>query len=370
MKKLLLLFVILYVNLVYSQSPCGVGYSFNTYSHANCIYKFVPVVPPGVTIDSFYWRASVSGTACHDYIKTILSTDTAFYTFCFYGNHDVTMIVFINGGSPCYVTQTINVTCSGALFCNPDPGNDSIPDPVVEITYIKPDTCAVQGSPKPNCMSRWNGSQYNISCGWKWAIRIPPSSYNCEIFSYWLQYIDATSCDSVCTYLTLTPGVTYCIITKINESVYIVADGNHCCMPTGYQRGFIFTPTPSGSLSNITHPSTTYGICGANRCPTSGSCTENQQTMNLTSGWPGSHCFKGGGTKLEYRDQRILEDNANIEQGVTIYNTQGIAVFKGNWKFGNPNNLTLNWPNNLGIGLYLIEFENSKGRVAKLLKFY
>jgi hypothetical protein len=211
------------------------------------------------------------------------------------------------------------------------------------------------------------GPLFNIACGWKWAIRIVPSSYNCEMFSYSMKYIDpgsgSNNCGSTCTIISLTPGTEYCINAKQDEDIIIKAVANVCCLPAGYERNYTFTPTRTAS--SIGHPNTTYGQCMAYRCPLSGSCSEDQVALN-SAGPITLSCFTGK-QDPQQRDKSDKGNNVNIEQDIIIYNIQGIEVFRGKWKFGDITNYQLNWPIRIGQGLYLVKFQNSES-IFKLFK--
>ncbi len=392
MKLLLFLFALLFIanHSIYSQGACGAGYGFNV-SNSGCSYTFTPFFPrPHPCIAYLRWGFASTGTygrTCTDGFVT----DTfglSSYEFCFYGDQDVYMYIKFCDSSTCYVVHTVSpsyTTCYPALFCNPDPGNDSIPDPQVEITYIQPDTsCGIKSDAGwHGCMSVTGGGGYYTACSWEWAIRIVPSSTNCEYFTYWMQYIDGhisgQGCDSNCHYMVLTPGVVYCIVARIRQTIVIVAEGNHCCLPDGYRRGFIWTPEPDELSITYPIPGWNWGVC-TNRCKNYESCNEYTQTMDQTD-LPVTHCFTGGknktsalsGKKLLNTDQinfRILGENAFIGQHVSIYNLDGVEVFKGIWKFGDPSDFYLKWPNNLGTGLYFVKFQNSAGKgYTKLYKF-
>ncbi len=212
--------------------------------------------------------------------------------------------------------------------------------------------------------------QYDIACGWTWGLRVPP--YLCDgIFSYYVEYYDVSNgCDNpgTCAHLALDTTV-QCITAKIGEPIYVVVSGNHCCLPAGFQRAFIWEPDVT-TYTPIGRPTIDdYGVCTMYRtCPgNSGNCVEDQQQCCETSGWP-APCFTGGGKKTEQRVYRIFEENANIEQNIYIYNMLGVVVFNGRWKFGDPENFNIQWPSDVRSGLYLVKFQNSE-KLTKLYKF-
>lgn len=390
MKPLLFLFALFFIanHSIYSQGACGAGYGFNV-SNSGCSYTFTPFFPrPHPCIAYLRWGFASTGTygrTCTDGFVT----DTfglSSYEFCFYGDQDVYMYIKFCDSSTCYVVHTVSpsyTTCYPALFCNPDPGNDSIPDPLVEITYIRPDTsCGVKaGEGWHACMYNTNNSGgFWTACAWQWAIRIVPTTYRCEYFTYWIQYIKFDGCDSICHYFVLTPGETYCIIARIRETIVIVAEGNQCCFPDGYRRGFMWTPEPSTVGITYPVPGWNWGVC-TNRCHEYESCNENQEIMDQTD-LPVTHCvtLTGGNNKtylsgkrnidVESNNFRILGENAYIEQQLEIYDLQGRITFKGKWKFGDPSQLFLNWPSGFKEGIYFVKFQNSFNKgYTKLFKF-
>jgi hypothetical protein len=382
LKALSFFLAFLFANSIYSQgTPCGLGYSITVAYVNNCNYTFTPSLPGGApAVDWYHWTIGSPGSygiTC-DTFATSAGAPTLNYSFCFSGNQVVTLFINFQNGTTCYVQTTVNVTCTSGIGCDPDVQSASIPDPLVEITYVGPDyTCgnmAGSGWHGSACMYQAaGGGGFDYACGWKWNVRIVPSTANCEYFLYHMQYIESSggpggNCDSSCRYITLTPGTDYCISAKIRESIVIWADGAHCCIPASYQTGYIWTPTPNcGQPGTICGPTGIVGVCGNSRCPLRGNCTENQTAMNNTS-LPLTHCFTGP-KRTEQRISSILNENANIEQFVLIYNVQGDVVYKGKWKFGEASMAFLNWPSGIPFGLYFVRFQNSKdGVLSKLFK--
>jgi hypothetical protein len=376
MKNLIYLCLLLFANSIYG-GTCNGNYTFSYGTYINCTYWFLPSVPGSPTIDHITFRVSSTGTyaASCDTARKQISSDTFGFRFCFSGNHDVTMDITFSGGSTCTVTQTINVTCTGADVCNPDPArSEPITNPTVEVTYLSPDTCNFNSVNTVNgCMSSQIGggsSNYFIACGWQWAIRVPPSSAACHKFTYYVQYDSITSCGNYTCVQRAFDTTVICIRAYIDQTIYIVATSSSCCLPTGYQRGYYWTPTPAGGVyTTIDDPTPTVStLCSAYRhCNDYTYCVQSPQTMNQTSGWPGS-CFTGGG-RTEQRYFIQSDDNFTKEQEVIIYTIQGIEVFRGKWRFGDSSNLYLNWPSGIGSGLYLVKFQDAKKGLKKLYKF-
>ncbi|MBK8449264.1 MAG: T9SS type A sorting domain-containing protein [Saprospiraceae bacterium] len=374
--KLITFFVlIIFTQSMYGQSACSAQYDFTMVGDSNtCVYTFTPNTFPGSpSVCSIDWVIGSTGTyglACD---PGPMTANPLTYSFCFDGYYNITMNVRFCSGAYCYVTKVLYVRCLGATKCDPDPNRiTSIPDPKVEITYIEPDTCNFSsGSPVSGCMSYGNGMNgYYISCGWKWAIRVHPSS--CNFFTYYVQYDSIRSCGNYsCVTRSLDTNI-ICIKAYIDRPIYIVATAFGCCIPAGYQRGYIWTPSPDGGVYTIIDdPDPIVSVyCSAYRhCTNYTYCTENPQTMNQTSGWPGTTCFWAG-NKTEQRDNLKAVEHFNIEQNIVIYNIQGKEVFKGRWIFGDPSNLYLNWPDHITSGLYFIKFQHSTEKsLVKLYKF-
>ncbi len=378
MKKILL-FLLLGLRLN-SQAVCGLGYDFNYSTTAGgCDYTFTPVIPGGApSIAWFEWIISSTGTYGVECDQ--LDGNPLYYTFCFYGYHKVTMIIHFTSGLPCKVEKTIYVTCSNALLCNPDPSNNSIPDPTVEITYIDPESnCGILSLPKQGCMYATCTGGFCIACGWHWAIKIPETEYNCELFTYRLEYVDVDDCDNgTLTCINLTPGTVYCIFAKLDEDIIIVADGNHCCLPANYQRAFIWHPEPCNSSPGIWDPCPgyDYGECIYRCTPleSNNPCDESSPlTMSQSTSIPSLSCFRSKNDNKSYlytktknsthwnisNNYLTLQENSNKNQEVIIYNVHGQLVFQGEWNFGNSNGFNLNWPEKLEFGCYFVKFPNS-----------
>jgi hypothetical protein len=370
MKLYILLFSLLIVNSIHSQGPCGVTYDWSvTGSATTCTDTFYPSIPVSPAVCNITWIISSSGdygVACD---LTEFDTDTLIYRFCFDGYFVITMRVYFCGGGYCDVTKTVYISCLEGDECDPDPERASTPaDPSVEITYIKSETCAVRQLPVSGCMSvSAGGGNLYISCGWKWALRVPPNIYDCHAWTFYVQYEKINSCGShSCDLIYLDTSIT-CIDAYIDQTIYVVATANSCCLPDGYQRGKHWTPTSSAGVYNtISDPNPTVStLCTAYRdCPSYTYCVSNPITLDETSGWPAT-CF-GGGSKVEQRIKIKLNNDLSREQDIVIYNVQGIEVFNGKWKFGDPSQLHLNWPKQIESGLYLISFEGK--RLLKLFK--
>jgi len=383
----------LFANLIYSQATCGGGYNFTSSSTVTpCTYTFVPVLPIGhPCITNVTWTINSPGTYGSECDRRITDTLGLTYQFCFYGNHVIKMFIRFCDNSVCVVSQTINISCTGAVFCNPDPGNDSIPDPTVEITYIDPESnCGVLSSPKAGCMYESCGLNcYIVACGWHWAIRIPESEYNCDLFTFRLEYIDVDDCDDgTVTCVDLIPGTIYCIFAKLDEDIIIEAIGNSCCMPANYHRAFIWHPVPcgGGGLAGIRDPCPGWdfgnGDCNDRCTPAEEPCTEDVQQISQSTGIPSPSCLTGGKNKkhsalsgkkdifgnFNIKDGGIytLEENFDLNSYVSIMNIHGIEIYNGIWQFGSLK--TPNWPNNMESGLYFVKFKNSSGN--QLRKFF
>lgn len=369
LKALSFLFACLLSNSIYS-APCGAPWGINASATlASCTYTFTPILPtPPPTGLTFDWEIRSSGSAsanCDSYRNQHSLT----YQFCFYGLHDVIMTVH-NGMTTCEVTIQVNVTCAGAFECDNDPTHaDHHPCPLIEISYIDAPICTTMLGTLSGCMYTGIGAGVNdIACGWRWGLRVPP--YVCDgIFSYYVEYYDVSNgCDNpgTCTHLALDTTV-QCIIAKMGEPIYVVVSGNHCCLPAGFQRAFIWEPEVTNYTPIDAPTMDKYGVCYGGNCPgNSGNCVEDQQQCCLTSGWP-APCFTGG-KKTEQRVHRIFEENANIEQNIYIYNMLGVVVFNGKWKFGDPENFNIQWPSDVRSGLYLVKFQNAE-KLTKLYKF-
>lgn len=363
-----------------SQTVCGLGYDFNYSTTAGgCDYTFTPVIPGGApSIAWFEWVISSTGTYGVECDR--LDGNPLYYTFCFYGYHKVTMIIHFTSGLPCKVEKTIYVTCSNALLCDPDPSTGTKPVPVVEITYIDPASCNITNAPILGCMydSSYNSSTmswvYANSCGWHWAIKIPANQYNCEIFNFKIEYYDLGTCsDSTLTCHQLYPGVTYCIFARLNKKIKIVAEANHCCLPANYKRGFEWQPIPNNS-PGIYDPDPTFGICTYRCTQFNIPCNENQNDIDLSgSSVPSISCFRGetkGSNWLKGKvvdklpknslntDLKLLEKYAGIQTNLVFWNLNGELVFKGNLEFISKNVSSLNWPNEIVSGIYLVQFIN------------
>jgi hypothetical protein len=374
----------LFISL-FSQSPCGLGYSFSSFtSGGGCHYTFTPIIPVGApSIDYYEWEVSSYGT----YGRTCdsgLEGNPLYYTFCFYGNHVVKMIIYFTGGGSCYVSQTIYVTCSNALLCNPDPLNNSVPDPVVEITYIDPATCGPLDHPIDGCMNTQDSSyHYWASCGWHWAIRIPENDYNCEYFKYTLEYNDIGECDdNTTTCIELTPGTLYCIFARVSKTIYILAEGNHCCLPANYKRIFKWTPEPNNMQPGIYDPDKYYSVKCADRCTPQydPGCDEDDQDFYKIPFYPTLTCFTGNDPKIDNmkrengrfniigtltgNNPEILEKYSEILSNVSIIDYSGRVVFNGSWTFRTSESNILTWPEGLRSGIYIIRFENSPQKEA------
>lgn len=340
----------LFISL-FSQSPCGLGYSFSSFtSGGGCHYTFTPIIPLGApSIDYYEWEVSSYGT----YGRTCdsgLEGNPLYYTFCFYGNHVVKMIIYFTGGGSCYVSQTIYVTCANALPCNPDVLNNSIPDPEVEITYIDP--C----SP---------------FTGWHWAIRVPENQYNCEIFTYKIEY---SECDgSGITCYELTPGTIYCVEAEYAEPITIMAYGNHCCLPANYTRMFSWTPVPGGL--GLLDPKPYFSEDCADRCTIwyDPDCEEQKQSFYYSDIYPTLSCFNKKDTKmnnLKTGNKKITIESTSIKNDLEILNkyslskvsiidTYGKIIFNGKWSFNNQSLNGLKWPEGIGPGIYIVRFAES-----------
>ncbi len=379
MKLLFFLFALFIVNVLHSQSPCPADtFDFTiTGDSTTCVYTFTPdTTLTHKHICSISWEIKSHGTygvACD---PDQIVADPLTYSFCFDGYYDVTMFVHFCDGSVCYVTHTIYIRCLGATTCDPDSDRiTSIPNPFVEITYLQPDTCDFNSNRTvPGCMFSAKGSGfYYIACGWKWAIRVPPG--NCNDFIYYVQYDSITSCGNyTCTTRYLDTNI-ICIDAYIGRTIYIVATANSCCLPIGYQRGYYWTPVPNCSCYNsgctcyttIVDPTPTVSTyCSAYRhCDDYTYCATNPIEMDKTTGWPITHCF-GNGKRIEQRDFTNSYKSLINDQEVTIYDINGIIVFKGKWTFLDLNSQGLKWPRQITNGIYFIKLESNK--FIKLLK--
>jgi hypothetical protein len=370
MKHIFLFALVLFLEYVSSQSPCPSTLDFtNTGNSTTCEYVFTPdTTNTPKHICSISWTIysyGNYGVACD---PGEITANPLTYTFCFTGFYQVTMYVHFCDGSSCYVSKTVQVGCAGGVVCDPDPERDSIiPDPKVEITYLEPDTCDFNSiSPVSGCMYSSNpNNRYYISCGWKWAIRVPPG--NCNLFKYYVQYDSIRACGYYsCVRRNLDTNL-ICIKAYIDRPIYIVATAESCCLPEGYQRGYYWTPTPSAGVYNtISDPDPTVSTyCSAYRkCPNYTYCMTNPITMNQASGWPATCLW--GGSQLEQRNVIVSETELNELKQIIIYTSDGKEIFRGKWKFGDPSSLHLNWPSHIRQGLYFVKYPG-KGPI-KLFK--
>ncbi|MBK9109963.1 MAG: hypothetical protein IPM92_16740 [Saprospiraceae bacterium] len=361
LKKFLLIILILFFLFKsgFAQSPCSIQYTFTVSGDSTtCQYTFTPNIPTqGVC--SITWDIESSGYYGIPCDPSNITANPLTYNFCFGGNYKVTMWVHFCNGQSCYVSQTVYIGCVDADKCDPDPDRvDDISNPKVEVTYISPDTCNFNSvQTVTGCMfSATPGGNYYISCGWRWALRVHPTS--CNYWTYYVQYDSIRSCGNYsCIRRTLDTNV-LCIKAYIDRPIYIVATANSCCLPAGYQRGLYWTPTPaSGNYNPIGDPTPTVStLCTAYRnCPNYTYCIENPQDLNQTSGWPAT-CFSGGG----FSEQRLSKIDASQfakQQHVEIYNLQGGKLFDGLWKFtAHPSAGNVVFPGTIKSGIYFVNF--------------
>ncbi len=371
MKPLLFLFALFFVNLIYSQSPCSAQYDYTMAGDSNtCVYTITPVLPLShPSICSITWTIASHGTygiACD---PAEMEADPLTYSFCFDGYYDVKMIIHFCSGQSCYVIHTVYVRCLGATTCDPDPDRiTSIPNPYVTITYLQPDTCNYNSTnPVSGCMNKPNGTGgYFVSCGWQWAIRVPPT--NCNYFEYYVQYDSIRGFGNYsCVTRYIIDSNFICINAYIDRPIYIVATAKNCCLPANYQRGYYWTPTPAQGLYNIIDdPTPTVSTdCSAYRhCDDYTYCPDNPIEMDQPSGWPAT-CFWGG-SKIDERLKLNSNDLLIIEQDIRIYSIDGKELYRGKWKFGKSSDYILDWPTGIKSGLYMVNFGGKF--VTKLLK--
>ena len=136
---------------------------------------------------------------------------------------------------------------------------------------------------------------------------------------------------------------------------------------------FSWTPVPGGL--GLMDPDPYFSEDCADRCTIwyDPECEEQTQSFYYSATYPTLSCFNKKDTKVNYLK---TDDKNNTVEGtpikndleilnkytlsrITIIDAYGKIIFRGKWLFNNQSKNSLNWPDGISPGIYIIRFDES-----------